>query len=131
MVREVREQGRTVFMSSHVLAEVEAIADRVAIVRAGHIVAVEDVGALRRRAVRRLEVRFDGPVATSAFADLPDVRELAVDGDVLRCVVDGKADAIVKAAARFTVVSLLSHEPDLEEVFLAYYASERGESHVA
>jgi ABC-2 type transport system ATP-binding protein len=126
LVREVRGQGRTVFMSSHVLAEVEEVADRVAILRAGRLVTVEEVASLRQRAVREVEIRFAAPVPATAFANLPDVRDLRLDGAVLRCVVDGRADALVKAAAQFTVLSLRSHEPDLEEIFLAYYTDERG-----
>jgi ABC-2 type transport system ATP-binding protein len=121
MAREARVQGRTVFMSSHVLAEVEHVADRVGILRAGRLVAVEDIDTLRRRAVRRVEIRFDRPVPRAAFQGLPGVREATVDGEVLHAVVEGKADALVKAAAQHTVLSLLSHEPDLEEIFLAYY----------
>jgi ABC-2 type transport system ATP-binding protein len=121
MVREAREEGRTVFLSSHVLAEVEHVADRVGILRAGELVATEAIQTLRERAVRRVQLRFGIPVPATAFQRLPGVRDVATDGEVLRCVVAGSADALVKAAAQFPVVSLLSHEPDLEELFLAYY----------
>jgi ABC-2 type transport system ATP-binding protein len=131
MVREVRASGRTVFMSSHVLAEVEHVADRVGILRAGRLVAVEDIEVLRQRAVRRVEIRFAAPVPAAAFEGLADVRDVTVDGEVLHCVVDGKADALVKAAAEHTVLSLLSHEPDLEEIFLTYYQSKEGERDAA
>src|SRR5215211_5572177 len=119
LVREARAQGRTVFMSSHVLSEVEHLADRIAILRAGRLVAVEEVAALRRRAVRRIEIRFAAPVPEAAFRGLPDVRDVQVAGDTVHCVVDGTVDAIVKAAARFTAISVTSAEPDLEEIFLA------------
>jgi ABC-2 type transport system ATP-binding protein len=121
MVQEARDQGRTVFLSSHVLAEVEHVADRVGILRAGELVATEAIQTLRERAVRRVQLRFAVPVPATAFQRLPGVRDVATDGEVLRCVVEGSADALVKAAAQFPVVSLLSHEPDLEELFLAYY----------
>ncbi|WP_049568808.1 ABC transporter ATP-binding protein [Nonomuraea sp. SBT364] len=124
MVREVRASGRTVLMSSHVLAEVEHVSDRVGIVRAGRLVAVENVAALREKAMRRVELHFDAPVPAEAFADLPGVRELRVEGAGLRCTIDGRPDALVKAAARFTVVHLVSEEPDLEEIFLTYYSDE-------
>jgi len=131
MVREVRASGRTVFMSSHVLAEVEHVADRVGILRAGRLVAVEDIEVLRQRFVRRVEIRFGAPVPAAAFQRLPGVRDVAVDGELLRCVVEGSADALVKAAAQFPVVSLLSHEPDLEEIFLTYYQSKEGDRDAA
>ncbi|MFC4062494.1 ATP-binding cassette domain-containing protein [Planomonospora corallina] len=122
MVREVRASGRTVLMSSHVLAEVEDVADRVGIVRAGRLVAVEEVAALKEKAVRRLELHFDAPVPAEAFEDLPGVRDLRINGASLSCTLDGRPDALIKAAARFTVVHLSSAEPDLEEIFLAYYS---------
>ncbi len=130
MVREARADGRTVFLSSHVLAEVEHVADRVGILRAGQLVATEAIQTLRERAVRRVELRFAVPVPAAAFRHLPGVRDVAVDGELLRCTVAGSADALVKAAAQFPVVSLLSHEPDLEELFLAYY-TEEGERRAA
>ncbi len=124
LVREARTAGRTVFMSSHVLGEVQEVADRAAVLRAGRLVAVEDVDTLRERAVHEVELHFDAPVPAAAFADLPDVRHVSVDGATVRAVVEGRADALVKAAARFTVLTVRSHEPDLEDAFLAHYASE-------
>jgi ABC-2 type transport system ATP-binding protein len=131
MVREARTAGRTVLMSSHVLAEVESVADRVGIVRAGRLVAVEDVVALREKAVRRVELHFDASVPAEAFADLPGVRDLQVEGASVRCTIDGRPDALIKAAARFTVVHLVSAEPDLEEIFLTYYSEEEVPRHAA
>ncbi|ACZ90080.1 ABC transporter ATP-binding protein [Streptosporangium roseum] len=128
MVREVRASGRTVLMSSHVLAEVEDVSDRVGIVRGGRLAAVEDISALREKAVRRVEFHFDAPVPREAFAGLPGVRDLRVQGASVRCTIDGRPDALVKAAARFTVVHMVSAEPDLEEIFLTYYSGE-GERH--
>ncbi|GAA2900872.1 ABC transporter ATP-binding protein [Streptosporangium fragile] len=128
MVREVRASGRTVLMSSHVLAEVEDVSDRVGIVRGGRLVAVEDVAALREKAVRRVEFHFDAPVPRGAFENLPGVRDLRVEGAAVRCVIDGRPDALVKAAARFTVVHMVSAEPDLEEIFLTYYSEEEEEA---
>ncbi|MDA0643978.1 ABC transporter ATP-binding protein [Nonomuraea ferruginea] len=124
MLREVRASGRTVLMSSHVLAEVEHVSDRVGIVRAGRLVAVENVSALREKAVRRVELHFDAPVPAEAFDGLPGVRDLRVAGASVRCTIDGRPDALIKTAARFTVVHLASEEPDLEEIFLAYYSDE-------
>jgi ABC-2 type transport system ATP-binding protein len=121
MVREARAAGQTVFMSSHVMSEVQQSADRVGIVREGRIVAVERVEDLRERAVRRVEIHFAAPVPPSEFATLPGVGDVAVTGTVLHCRLGGRADALVKAAARHTVISLLSEEPDLEELFFTYY----------
>jgi ABC-2 type transport system ATP-binding protein len=121
MVREARDAGQTVFMSSHVMSEVQQTADRVGIVREGRLVAVERVEELRERAVRRVEIHFAEPVPPSEFMALPGVSDVAVTDHTLRCRLSGRADALVKAAARHTVVSLLSEEPDLEELFFTYY----------
>jgi ABC-2 type transport system ATP-binding protein len=121
LLREAAADGRTVFLSSHLLAEVERIAHRVGILREGRLVVVEEVGALKARAVRHLEFQFAGPVPDSAFAGLPGVRSARADGAWVRLEVEGEVDAAVKAAAAYEVVNVTSHEPDLEEIFLAYY----------
>jgi ABC-2 type transport system ATP-binding protein len=131
MVREARADGQTVFMSSHVLAEVQHTADRVAIVREGRLVAVEKVESLGRRAVRSVEIHFGDPVSADEFTGLAGVTDVAVAGPVLRCTVDGRLDALIKAAARHEVIDLLSAEPDLEETFLSYYYHSEGAGHGA
>ena len=123
LVAEAREAGQTVFMSSHVLSEVQQSADRVGIIRDGGLVAVEAVESFRRRAVRRVEIEFDEPVPIEAF-HLPDVQDVRIEGTVLRCRLTGRPDGLVKAAARFGVAALKVEEPDLEELFLTYYRGE-------
>jgi ABC-2 type transport system ATP-binding protein len=130
MVREAKANGQTVFMSSHLLGEVQQTADRVGIIREGRLAAVEKVEDLRERALRRVTIVFDVPVTSEEFAALPGVSEVTVDGATLRCKLDGRADPLVKAAARYTVLSLLSEEPDLEELFFHYYAGQET-SHAA
>lgn len=121
MVAEVKAEGRTVFLSSHVLGEVERIADRVGIIRDGRLIVVEEIHALKARAVRQMEILFAAPVPREPFQTLPGVRDLHLDGAALRCTVTGVVDPLIKAAARFTVESVTSREPDLEEIFLTYY----------
>jgi len=127
MLLEARDEGQTVFLSSHVLPEVERVCDRVGIIREGALVAVEDVGTLTSHAVRSLEVHFASPVPLDAFSGIPGVNDLEAHGDTIRCTVAGPMDAVVKAAARFEVVDLVSHEPGLEEIFLRFYADDRGD----
>ena len=124
LVREAKSNGQTVFMSSHVLSEVEQSADRVGIVREGRMIAVEGFEALRARAVRRVEIVFDEAVPADAFAGIPGIAELIVEGPVLRCLMTGRADALVKAAARYPVATILAEEPDLEELFFTFYRGE-------
>ncbi len=121
LVEEVKADGRTVFISSHIMPEVERVCDRVGIIRKGELVAVEDVDSLKRRAFHRLEVHFSAPVPPEAFANLPNVRDVTVQDSQVTCTAVGKPDALIKAAARFEVVRLVSHEPNLEDVFLSYY----------
>jgi len=127
MVREAKAAGQTVFMSSHVMSEVQQTADRVGIIREGRLVAVERIEDLRERAVRRVQIQFADPVDPAEFERLPGVTELTVEGRALRCRLHGRADDLVKAAARHTVVSLLSEEPDLEELFFTFYNGGRTE----
>jgi ABC-2 type transport system ATP-binding protein len=126
LVRDARTNGQTVFMSSHVLAEVQEVADRVAIVRDGRLVAVEKVESVGKRAVRSVEIHFDDPVDPAEFTVLPGVSGVMVAGPVLKCTVDGRLDPLIKAAARHEVVDLLSTEPDLGETFLSFYYHAEG-----
>jgi ABC-2 type transport system ATP-binding protein len=123
LVLEARAAGQTVFLSSHDLPEVERVCDRVGIIRDGRLITVEDVGSLKARAVRTLEFHFASPVPADAFRGLPGVRDVEVHGDIVRCTVAGAMDPVVKAAAGFEVVDLSSHEPSLEDIFLAFYGS--------
>jgi len=121
LVAESKAAGRAVFLSSHVLPEVERVCDRVAIIRDGRVAAVERIADLRARAMRHLEIDFCGDVPADAFSSVPGIRDLEILGTIVRCTVVGAMDPILKAANRFEVRLLTSSEPSLEEVFLAYY----------
>jgi ABC-2 type transport system ATP-binding protein len=124
---EARAAGQTIFLSSHVMPEVERICDRIAIVREGRLIAVEDVGTLKSRSIRTLEIHFAAPVPQAAFEGLPGVTDVEAHGDVIRCSVTGTMDAVVKAAARFDVLDVESHEPGLEDIFLRFYGHDGSE----
>jgi len=121
LIREATADGRTVFVSSHVLSEVQQLADRVALIRDGELVLVETVERLRSRALSRVEVRFAQPPPSDAFAAIPGVRELERRNATVRLSLQGSADPLVKALARFEVAALDVHEADLEDVFLELY----------
>jgi ABC-2 type transport system ATP-binding protein len=121
LVREAATRGTAVFLSSHVLGEVQRVVDRVAILRAGRLVTIEPMRDLEAKALRVVEIRFGGPVPAEDFAHLAGVRSIEVEGDLLRASVAGSADALVKAASQFTVDSIAGHEADLEDVFLTFY----------
>ena len=122
IIAEIKAEGRTVFLSSHIMPEVERVCDRVAIIREGKLIAVEDVDTLKARALRHLEVHFAVPVPPEKFAGLDGVKDVIVENDTLRCTVIGALDAFVKTAAQFEVINLVSKEPNLEEIFLTYYS---------
>jgi ABC-2 type transport system ATP-binding protein len=123
MVREAREEGRTVFLSSHVLSEVEKTCSRVAIIRDGRIVRIGGVHELKDIKRYEITIAFAHPVPADTFTKLDGVAEVeSLDGgSAVRLAMQGAADAVIKAAAQFPVVSLTSYEPSLEDIFLRYY----------
>ena len=126
LVAEMRADGRTVFLSSHVMPEIERVCDRVGIIREGRLVAVEDIGELHAKEIRTLEIHFASPIRPDAFEGIPGVHEAVIAGDVARITLGGAMDAVIKRAADFEVVDLQSHELGLEEIFLTFYG--RGEN---
>jgi ABC-2 type transport system ATP-binding protein len=121
LIREVRDDGRTVFLSSHSLAEVERVADRVGILRHGHLVVVERVDALKRKAIRRMDLEFERPIEAAAFEAIEGVRSAEARGNSVEVSFEGSVNALLRAALEHDVVNVNSREADLEEVFLAYY----------
>ena len=126
LLAEATAEGATVFLSSHVLSEVQRVADRVAVVREGRLELVATVEHLRSRAFTRVEATFRDPPQPEAFAALPGVRELERHGPVVLFALEGPIDSLVKTLARFEVLALDVHEADLEDVFLELY---RGGDH--
>jgi ABC-2 type transport system ATP-binding protein len=121
MIAEARARGATVFLSSHVMPEVERVCDRVAILREGRLVTVDDIGDLKARALRTIEFHFAAPVPAEAFTTLPSVVAAVAQGDTVRLTVRGELDEVVKQAATHTVVDVTTHEPSLEDIFLDIY----------
>jgi ABC-2 type transport system ATP-binding protein len=126
LMREVRAEGRTVFLSSHNLPEVEAICDRVGIIRAGRLEAVESIAKLMHVTFRWITLTLDSPAALDGFAAIPGITDLSADGSTLRMRVSGETnmDAVIKQAAQTTVRDIDVEHPTLEEIFLAYYGKQ-------
>jgi ABC-2 type transport system ATP-binding protein len=121
-IAEARERGQTVFLSSHIMSEVEALCDRVAILRAGRLVDIGRIADMRHLSALTVEVEFDGEPPD--LAAVPGVGGVAVDGDRVTCQVDGSIEPLLAVLARSRVRHLTSREPSLEELFLAHYGSD-------
>ena len=126
LVHERRDEGATVFMSSHVLSEIEDIAGRVAIIRSGRLVDVDDLWTLRRRAGQAIELRFADSVDVETFSRVEGVTAATMTGtadggSVLTCVLRAEPDELLKAAAAHRVLGWKAEDRELEDLFLDFY----------
>ena len=126
LIREVKRDGATVFLSSHILPEVDRIADRVGIVRKSRLIAVDTLESFKAQAHQAVTIQFASHVDVASFASLPSVTsaESRNDGTVVALTVKGEIDAIIKKAASLEVVSISTRADELEEVFLSYYSDD-------
>ena len=131
ILREAVRDGSTVFLSSHILSEVEKSCDRVAIIREGRLVKVDTVEGLRDMAHHQVELRFAAPVSAAEFSSLPGVSDLVADDHVIRMRVAGTITPVVRAAANHELIDFVSREPSLEETFLAQYGHDAAEGGAA
>src|SRR4029453_4192827 len=124
-MRESRERGQTVFLSSHILSEVEAVCDRIAILRAGHLGEGGPLAEIRPLSALQVEAEFDG--APPDLSAVPGVSGLEVEGHRIRCQVTGPIEPLLAALTAVGVRHLISKEPSLEELFLAHYGNDGSE----
>ncbi len=124
-VAEARQRGQTVFLSSHILSEVEALCDRVAILRTGELLEIGTVAEMRHLSAFSVEAAFDGPAPD--VSRVPGVSQCQVDGQRLHCEVTGSVEPLMRELAQAGVRELISTKPSLEELFLSHYKS-RGEA---
>ena len=127
LLRETRDGGATVFLSSHVLSEVEHVCDRVGIIRAGRLVRVAQLDELRRIRVHRVEIEFapDTAVPETPIRDAEGVEEVTISGQRVTCTVRGGFEALMRAIRDARVVDFISTEPSLEEIFLSYFSERK------
>ncbi|MCX2953694.1 ABC transporter ATP-binding protein [Lentzea sp. NEAU-D7] len=125
-LREYVDGGGTALFSSHVLSEVEHVADRVGILLAGSLVVEDTVASLKANALRELTFTFAEEVAAATFSGIAGVKAVQATGNEVLCRVTGAVGELVRTAARFPLLNVTSHEPDLEEIFV-HYTEERGD----
>jgi len=121
-VHEARDRGQTVFLSSHIMSEVEALCDRVGILREGKLVEMGTLTQMRHLSALTVEVTFNGAIPD--LSKVPGVTSVKMDGPVVRCHVRGPVEPLLKVLAAVNVVRLVSREPSLEELFLAQYGAD-------
>jgi ABC-2 type transport system ATP-binding protein len=129
LMLEARDEGRTVFLSSHVLSEVQAICDRVAILRDGQLKAVARVEQLMRADFRHVTLRLREPASASIVANVSGVTGVSVEGNTMNLQLHGDFDPLLRAVSPYYVENLQVQEPTLEEVFLAYYGDQPANHH--
>ncbi len=128
LLREAQADGATIFFSSHIINEVETLAERVAIIREGTVVEVVEVAALQERALRRVQIRFSIPADYQPILQLPEVELLGKDDQTgLLLQVTGDMDQLIKTLAKYPVADFQTQHPSLEEIFLAYYKNDQEE----
>src|SRR3954470_19009966 len=121
-ILDARQRGQTVFLSSHILSEVEALCDRVAILRAGRLAEVGTLAKMRHLSALQVEAQLDGPVPD--LSTIAGVSAVSIDGSTVRCRVVGSFEPLLSALAPAAVQHLVSREPSLEELFLAHYGAD-------
>jgi ABC-2 type transport system ATP-binding protein len=133
MVAEVHAEGRTVFLSSHILPEIEQTCDRVAIIREGHLVKIDHVSALKDIHQHDVEISFAGPASVEWFKNSAGVVKVAqgADDHTLQVNVQGELTEIIRIAGQHDATNIATHEPTLEEVFLRFYEPQQEPSALA
>jgi ABC-2 type transport system ATP-binding protein len=125
MLTEAQDNGATVFFSSHIISEVQAVADRVAVIREGKIVEVAETASLLNRSMRQVRIRFQQPTEVDELIKLPGVELIAKDDGLgVLLQVEGAMDALIKTLAKYPVNDFETERTSLEEIFLAYYEGE-------
>jgi ABC-2 type transport system ATP-binding protein len=120
-ISEAHDRGQTVFLSSHILSEVEALCDRVAILRSGQLVEIGTLAEMRHLSALSIDAEFD--IVPPDLSKVPGVTAVVVEGNRVRCQISGSVEPLLRVLAATGVHHLLSREPSLEELFLAYYGT--------
>ncbi|CAB4933020.1 MAG: ATP-binding cassette domain-containing protein [Actinobacteria bacterium] len=119
LIDEAQRQGSAILLSSHVLSEVDHLAGRVAIVDKGHLLVVEDISTLKRRALRTIDLDFTQPVDTASFARIDGVTDVRSRGSQVTCTLTGEETGLLRHAVDLGVLSVRTHEPSLDQIFFS------------
>ena len=121
-IGEARDRGQTVFLSSHIMSEVEALCDRVGILRAGRLIEMGTLSEMRHLSALSVEATLEGPIPD--LSAIPGVGSVEIEGHMVRCQVRGPIAPLLKVLTDSGVTQLVSREPSLEELFLALYGGD-------
>lgn len=121
LVSEVNKAGSTLFVSSHILPEIERICHRVGILRKGELIVTEEIDTLKAKALRPLDVFFANELPKESFKNIEGIKNIVIEGKILHCDIIGSLDKFIKELGKYEVVNLITREPDLEQIFLTYY----------
>jgi ABC-2 type transport system ATP-binding protein len=128
LIRETVSEGATILLSSHFLHEVEELADRVGILRRGELIATAAVETLRRRARQPIDIYFKQKVDPKVFLKIPEVKEATFANGIMRLILGGSVEGVLRTAARLHAYRIVSIQADLEEVFLDLYGKNEDSS---
>ncbi|MCX7922847.1 MAG: ABC transporter ATP-binding protein [Clostridia bacterium] len=123
VLKEENKKGVTIFFSSHILSEVQKMCDRVAIIKEGKILKVEEIDKLRANKYKKIKVEFNDAEQVNILS-LPGMMKVERSGKAVEFLYSGKIDAVIKLLAEYGVENLWIEEPSLEEVFMHYYEKE-------
>lgn len=126
IIREERDKGASILLSSHVMNEVDELADRVIILMNGQVVIVDSIEALKSRTERNLRMEFPSEVPATIFMGIPGVDSVRVDGRFVYCTATGPQTALLKAAVAWNVLNVVSEETSLNEIFLVQTGNNNG-----
>ena len=119
-LKEEKQKGKTFFISSHILGEIEKVCDRVGIIKMGSIAAVENVETLRKKSGKHMEVTFAAPIKETDL-NIPEISSISIEDTTAYLRVMGNMDAVIKHLSRFEITDLVSRELSIEDIFMHYY----------
>ena len=121
LIFERKEQGASVIMSSHIFQEIESMCDKAGVIREGEIVSVENVSSLSEKRTFKIEIVFSKPVEKQFFVNCDGLDIISLKDNKLTCILNGKADSLLKTLAKYEVISFQSEQAGLEEMFMSFY----------